>query len=100
MSIQTHWKLRVKIWIDHFQVEIMKKTDQELQTFHQLCSITRAYLGKLCVHFLELPFLKYNENAVFLFRNTYNKEKGPFLLESDMFYYFWWLLLFSKYGPG
>ena len=30
------------------------------------------------VHFLELLFLKCNENAAFLFKSTYNKENGPF----------------------
>ena len=34
------------------------------------------YLGKMCVYFLELPFLICNEKAVFLFENNYNKEKG------------------------
>ena len=29
--------------------------------------MNRADLGKICVDFLKLPFLKCNENAVFLF---------------------------------
>ena len=60
-----------------FQNEIMKKKKYlELQTFQQLCSMTSAYLGKMWVCFLELPFLKSwkcNENAVFLFKNTVKK---------------------------
>ena len=46
--------------------------------------MTKAYLGKMYVQFLELPFLKCNEDAVFLFKNTYNKEKQPFLFEIDL----------------
>ena len=30
-------------------------------------------------------------DAVFLFKNTGDKEKGFFLLESDIFRYVWWL---------
>ena len=39
----------------------------------------------MCAHFLELPFLKCNENAVFSVKNTYDKGKGSFLFESDIF---------------
>ena len=39
----------------------------------------------MCAQFLELPFLKCNENVVFLVKNTYNKGKGSFLFESDIF---------------
>ena len=49
--------------------------------------MTSAYLGKMCVHILKLLFFKYNENSIFLFKNTYNKGKSPYLIESDKFYY-------------
>ena len=45
----------------------------------------RASLGKMCAHFLELSFLKCNGNAVFFFKNTRSKEKGPFLFEKLYF---------------
>ena len=61
--------------------------------------MTSAYRGKMCVHFLELPFLKCNGNAVFPFENTYNKEKGPFLFKSYTFCYVWWLPWFYKQCP-
>ena len=32
--------------------------------------MTSVYLGKICVRFLELPFLKRNENTVFLSKGT------------------------------
>ena len=34
---------------------------------------------------LEVPILKFNENTVVLFKNTDNKEKGPFLFEKCSF---------------
>ena len=40
-----------------------------------------AYLGKICVHFLDILFLKYNENALFLFKNVHSIEKEPILFE-------------------
>ena len=46
----------------------------------------------MCVHFLELPFLKCNENASFSFKNVYNKEKGSFLFESEICCYFYYFL--------
>ena len=46
-----------------------------------------AYLGKICVHFLEMPILKRNENTVLLFENSHNKKNGPFLFEK------WYFLL-------
>ena len=64
----------------------------ELQTFQQLHSVTIAYLGKMCIRFLNLLLLNCNES--FLAKNTCNKEKGPYLFESDIFYV-WWLPLFS-----
>ena len=57
-----------------FKMKLWKK-HLELQTFRKLSSMASAYLDKMCVHFLELPFLKCNENAVFLLKNTHNKEK-------------------------
>ena len=42
----------------------------------------------------ELPFLKCNENAAFLFKNTYSKEKSPFLFESPKFRTGQYLFLF------
>ena len=53
----------------------------ELETFQQLWSMASAYLHKTCVHFLELPVLKCNEDAVNLFKNTHNKAKIPFSSE-------------------
>ena len=50
----------------------------------------------VCLIF-ELLFLKCNENAVFLFKNTRNKEKGHFLFEKRYFCYLWSLLLFSYF---
>ena len=44
----------------------------------QLRRMTSSYLGKLCVHVLKLIFLKCNEDALSLFKNTYNEEKGSF----------------------
>ena len=99
-SNQTHWNLVVEILIDQFSSWNYEKTTLELQTFQQLCSMTSAYLGKMCVHSLKLPFLKCNENAVFLFKSTNNKETSPFLFESNVICYVWWLPLFSKYSPG
>ena len=46
--------------------------------------------------FFYLPFLNCNENAAFLFKNTYNKEKGHFWFEGNTFCYVWWLPLFFK----
>ena len=43
---------------------------------------------------MELPFLKCNENAAFLFKNTYSKEKSPFLFESPKFRTGQYLFLF------
>ena len=34
---------------------------------------------------MDLSLLKYNESDAFLFKNTYTKEKIPFLFESDIF---------------
>ena len=76
-----------KSWSTNSHVKIMKKNQLELQTFQQLCSMASVYLSKMCVHFLELPFSKCNENAVFSFKNTYNKEKGLSLFENDNFCY-------------
>ena len=72
------------------------KKHLKLQIFQQLCSMERVYLGKMYVLFLELPFFKYTENAVFLFKNPRYKEKGPFLFENVYFCYVWWLSLFPK----
>ena len=60
----------------------------ESHTFQHLCSITNGYLCKMFVNFLGLLFLKCSENVVFLFKNTFNKEKGPFLFEIYFFCYF------------
>ena len=49
-----------------FKLKLWKK-HLNLQTFQQLCSMATAYLGKMCVHVLELPFLKCNETAAFWF---------------------------------
>ena len=95
-SNQTHWNLVVEILIDQFSSWNYEKTTLELQTFQQLCSMTSVYLGKMCVHSLKLSFLKCNENAVFLFKNTNNKETSPFLFESNVICCVWWLPLFSK----
>ena len=53
------------------------KKNLELQAFQQLYSMRSAYLGKLCICFLELSFLKCNENVAFLFKNTCSKKKAP-----------------------
>ena len=58
-----------------------KDTWMELQAFQQLYSTISAYQGKMWVHCLEAPFLKCNENAVFLFKNTHKKGKDSFLFE-------------------
>ena len=50
----------------------------ELQTFQQIGSMKTAYLGKICLHSSEQPFVK---SDVFLFSSTSNKEKDPFLFE-------------------
>ena len=47
-----------------------------------------AYLVKVGVHFLELLLLNCYENAVFSFKNTYNKKKGPFFFKSNIFFVF------------
>ena len=82
-----------------FKLKLWKKAP-EVETFSQLCNMTSSYLGRLCIHFLELFFLKYIKNAVFSFKNAYNKEKGSFLFESDIFCYVWWLPFVSKQCPG
>ena len=64
-----------------FKLRLWKKKRLELQTLQQLCSMTSAYLGRICVHFLELPFLKGNEHAVFLFK----------IPEKIDIFYVWWL---------
>ena len=43
--------------------------------------MTTINLGKMCIHFPELPLLKCNENFVFISKTTQNKVKGLFLLE-------------------
>ena len=63
----------------------MKIKHLELQTFQQLVSMISTYLSKMCVHFLELSFLRCNENTVSLFENTYNNEKDLFLFENGIF---------------
>ena len=50
-----------------FRLKLWKKTP-ELQTYQQLCGMTSADFGKMCINILELSFLKCNENAVFLFK--------------------------------
>ena len=62
----------------------MKQKPLELQTFQQLCRVTSAYLSKMYIHFFELLFLKCDKNAVFSFKNTYNKENCPFLFERSV----------------
>ena len=55
--------------------------DLDLHTFQQLCSIENAYQVKMCVHFLELFFLKCKEIVAFLFKINHVKEKCPFLFK-------------------
>ena len=51
------------------------------------CVAKQVLIQAKCVSslLLEVPFLKYNKNAVFLFKNTYNKEKMFFLFEKYSF---------------
>ena len=49
-------KMRVeKVLSNNFCVEIMKKTHLELKTFQQPCSMTSAYLGRMCVRLWSYP---------------------------------------------
>ena len=82
-SKQSRWKLGVEILSDQFSSWNYEKKRLKLQ----LCSMTSTYLGKLWFYFSELFFLNCNDKAAFLFKNTYNKEKGLFLFESDIFCY-------------
>ena len=81
-----YWGLKVSIWAimlysrvnsksleigsRHLDRPIFKltlwKNPLELQKFQQICSVARIYLGKRCVHFMELLFLKCNEKWCFL----------------------------------
>ena len=52
--------IQIRIWSKNLnqpiiQVGIIKK-HLNLQTYQQLCSMTSIYLGKMCLHFLELRF--------------------------------------------
>ena len=51
--------------------------------------MTSAYLGKMCVHFWELFFLKCSENAVLLFENAHNKKGSLFI---------WTVINFTMFG--
>ena len=70
-----------------FKMKLCKKR-LELQTFQQLCSMISAYLDKMCVHILELPFLKSNGNAVFLFKKPIIRKTAPFCLQKTFFVMF------------
>ena len=74
----------------------MKKNHLDLQIFQQLCSIASAYLDKMYVHFLELPFLKCNKNAFFYLKMSMIKKRAPFYLKGYIFRYDLKLPLFSK----
>ena len=77
---ETHWKLGVEILIDKFSSWNYKKTPG-ITNISTTMQQTSAHLGKMCVHTLELSLWKLNKNAAFSFKNTYNKEKYPFLFE-------------------
>ena len=91
------WNLKPIPWSINFQVETTKK-DLHLQVYQQLCSMTSIYLGKMCVHFSKLLFLKRNENAIFFFKITLNKVKGLFFSWKVLFLlcYVWEFPSFSK----
>ena len=73
-----------------------KKNTWTYKHFSNYVAWQALILAKMCVHFLELPCLKCNENAVLLFKNTPTEEKLSFLFETNILYYVWWLPLFSK----
>ena len=64
-----------------------------LQTFQQLCNMTNAYLGKSCVHLLELPFLKNNENTVFSLNIPNTKKRLIFCLKIVLLCYVWYSVI-------
>ena len=85
MQCQTHWRLGVEILIDQFSNWNSEKNTLCYTYFNIYAAWQVFYLGKMFVHFLELSFLKWNENSFFLFKNSCNKEKDPFyLFESDL----------------
>ena len=53
-----------------------------LDTFH---TVQRAYLGKMCIHFLELLFLKFNENVAFSLKISIIRKSVPFCLKVIFF---------------
>ena len=71
-----------------FRLKLWKKIP-ELQKYQQLCGRRSADFGEMCIYFLEQSSLKCNKNAIFLFKNFYNKEKDQVLFESDVFCYVW-----------
>ena len=90
-SIQTHWELGVEILIDQFSSWNHGKNTWCYKHFKNYLAwhMTSAYLGKICVHFSELFFLKYSENAVLLFENTHNKKGSLFI---------WIVIYFTMFG--
>ena len=86
-SIQIFWELKVGIFIDQFLSWNFEKNTWSYEHLNDyLCRMTNGYLGKIHVFFLELSFLKCNENATVLFQNNHNKEKGLFFLLVALFF--------------
>ena len=70
-----------------FKLKLSKRASEVANISIITCSITSAYLGKMWVQFLKLPFWKCNENTDFLFKNTHEKERVSFCLKKDIFCY-------------
>ena len=86
-SIQIFWELKVEIFIDQFLSWNFEKNTWSYKHLNDyLCRMTNGYLGKIHVFFLELFFLKCNENTTVLFQNNHNKEKGLFFLLVALFF--------------
>ena len=69
-----------------FKLKLWKKNTWANKDFNY-CVAKQVLIQAKCVSslLLEVPFLKYNKNAVFLFKNTDNKEKRSFLFEKYSF---------------
>ena len=65
-----------------FKLKLSKKTSEVANISTITCSMTSAYLGKMCVKF---HFWKCNENTDFLLKNTHEKEKDLFFFEKGYF---------------
>ena len=67
-----------------FKFQVWKK-QLELQISQNLCSMTSAYLGKICVNFLSVSFRKYNKMQCFQLKTTIIRKSVHFCLKVILF---------------